>query len=115
MSQVRQAKLEQVLKDNKEWPLVIVNAKAGDFADATIIPSSIAANDLYTGFESKPLLLIEELDNISEQEQEKFISLLKDRRMGSSKLPRDVQIIIPVKSKNSLSKKIQSLCLFWEL
>ena len=57
----------------------------------------------------KGFLVIDGLDNIPESEQEKFVPLLKDRQILSSKLPNEVQILVPVKKIEDISKRIKSL------
>ena len=114
MNPTQKLKLQQLLKNNKYWPLLIVCADIQKSDDTSIIPATISERDLHTDMlVIKPYLLIEGLDAISKQEQEKFITLLKDRRTGLRKLPDNVQILIPVKAKENLSQKILDLVLIW--
>ena len=115
--------LKKILKASQSISLVVVGstAKDFDFTDKTIVSASIVERDLFDSEDfylkciSKPLLLIDGLDTIGEQEQEKFVGLIKDRSVWSSRLPENVQIVITVKSKRKLSKKIQNLIWFWVL
>jgi hypothetical protein len=108
-------KLKKVLQDNKKWPLIIVGVAAQGSNDATIIPATVPERDLHAGaLVIKQYLVIDGLDGIDGREQEKFITLLKDRRIGLRKLAPETRIIIPVRSADNVSQKIKSLCLVWE-
>lgn len=119
-----QIKLKQVLENNRKWPLVIAGSSADDFDGVVLSARSgekeLYKNGLYTPVwisalesEGADMLVIEGLDEISPDEQENFISLLKDRRAGTYKVSDHVQIVIPVKEKEKLSSKIQSLTIPW--
>lgn len=116
MTPVQKLKLNNVLSNNKDWPLVIIGATSADFKNATIVPATLSARDLATlNFEVKPTLIIDGLDKVNENVQENFITLFKDRGGMSKDLPTGTQIIIPVASKEKLSRKILDLALIWEL
>ena len=96
--------------------LLIVGAKASDFAEYPKIEADISVQRLIQYMDTfektedhKGFLVIDGLDNISESEQEKFVPLLKDRQILSSKLPNEVQILVPVKKIEDISKRIKSL------
>ena len=57
----------------------------------------------------KSFLIIWGMDSISAEEQKKFIPLLKDRQILSSKLPEKVQIIILTKKLKAISSMIKSI------
>ena len=108
--------LEQVLENNKHLPLIVVGALASDFLNAAIISANISVRDLATlNFDIKPMLVIEGLDKVDTETQKNFVTLLKDRGGISKNLPVDVQIIIPVQSKEKLSREILDLSLIWKL
>ncbi len=96
--------------------LLIVGAKASDFAEYPKIEADISVQRLIQYMDTfektedhKGFLVIDGLDNIPESEQEKFVPLLKDRQILSSKLPNEVQILVPVKKIEDISKRIKSL------
>ena len=109
-------RLKKVWAGNKEWPLIIEGAALQDSPDSATIPATIPERDLHSDtIAVKPYLIIDGLDRISGKEQEKFITLLKDRRTGMRKLPAGVHIVIPVRYASNLSDKIKNLALLWEL
>ena len=96
--------------------LLIVGARASDFAEYPKIEADISVQRLIQYMDTfektedhKGFLVIDGLDNIPESEQEKFVPLLKDRQILSSKLPNEVQILVPVKKIEDISKRIKSL------
>jgi len=120
-------RLKQVLKNNRGHPLIVVGATSSDFEGAVSVamPANIAPRDLNAvdwGAElagmarnDKITLLIEDLDKLTPLAQQKFISLLKDRRAGTKKLPEGVQLVIPIQNLGKISKDIQRLALIWNL
>lgn len=96
--------------------LLIVGAEASDFAECPHILADASVQHLIQYVDilekqkkSKNFLVIDGLDNVSETEQEKFIPLIKDRQILSSKLPEKIQILIPVKKEENISQTIKSL------
>ncbi len=96
--------------------LLIVGAEASDFDEYPRILTDMSVHRLMKCVEAlgklkkhKSFLVVDGLDNVTETEQEKFVPLLKDRQILSYKLPDDVQILIPVKEVEAVSKTIQSL------
>lgn len=121
-----EVKLKQVLSSNPGHPLLLIGASGFEFENYVGLSASIDERELHIPMnwhkllekkaqKSKAYLIIEGLEQLGEQKQEKFAGLLKDRRAGGYKLPANVQIIIPVAEKNKISKKIQSLSLLWEI
>ena len=111
-------RLAQVLVNNKAWPLVIIGAAVRDLPPAAVIPAGISERELYLDMdisEAGEFWVIDGLDKLSESEQEKFVGLLKDRRVGGRKIPSGVQIVIPVGRRGRLSPQILRLCLVWEI
>lgn len=99
-----------------ERALLIVGAEASDFEGYPHILADVSIQHLIQYVEllgkmkdHKSFLIIEGLDTVSKTEQEKFIPLLKDRQILSSKLPDKIQILIPIKEVEPVSKKVQSL------
>ena len=96
--------------------LLIVGANSSDFAEYPKIEADISVQRLIQYMDTfektevhKGFLVIDGLDNIPESEQEKFVPLLKDRQILSSKLPNEVQILVPVKKIEDISKRIKAL------
>jgi len=103
--------------------LLVKGATVADFYEFPFIPAHISVQDLIrcvdelgkhksftvaTG-KKKSFLVVQDLDKLPESEQEKFIPLLKDKQILSSKLPDKMQILFPVTDENSVSQKIKSL------
>lgn len=99
--------------------LLIVGAKASDFAEYPKIEANVSVQDLIKHIEQmesvkqrlkkKMLLVITGLDKVSADEQAKFIPLLKDRQIMASKLPDAVQIVMPVADADAVSHATKSL------
>ncbi len=126
MNEEAKNKLSKVLSNNAENPLIIVSDENITFENTVTINANINERDLHieSMWQKKIMLrnsnkhlflVINGLDNIEAEEQDKFIHLLKDRRSGTFKLPDYVQIVIPVKDKEKVSKQIKSLSLLWEV
>ena len=96
-----------------ERGLLVEGAKSSDFSEYTHISADISVHDLIECVgkltKKKDFLVIDGLDGVSETEQEKFIPLLKDRQILSSKLPDEVQILIPVNEVKKVSNDVKSL------
>ena len=96
-----------------ERPLLIEGAAVSDFRECPCILASISAQKLiqYIGTMSREetLLVVLGMDKVSSEEQEKFIPLLKERQILSTKLSDKVKVLIPVKNINSVLPAIQSL------
>ena len=126
MNEEAKNKLSKVLSDNTKNPLIIVSDEDIALENTITINATINERDLHieSMWQKKIMLrhsnkhlflVINGLDNIEAEEQDKFSHLLKDRRSGTFKLPDYVQIVIPVKDKEKVSKQIKSLSLLWEV
>ena len=109
-----------ILKNNPLMPVVVSALGEDDFSNRRILNADVKERALYSGSlldelslteDQKIFLLITGLDELSFEEQEKFIPLLKDRRLGGKKLPETVQFILLVKVKNKISSAILRYCL----
>ncbi len=93
--------------------LLIEGAKASDFPEYPHISATISVQDLIryvdTLDETNSFLVIVDLDKVPTSEQEKFVPLVKDRQILSSKLPSKIQILIPIKDTKPVLREIQSL------
>lgn len=59
------------------------------------------------------ILVIDNIDSISKEEQKKFIEILKHRKTSIFEIPKDVIIIVTAKqTKNKISQEIFSLTAF---
>lgn len=106
--------LTRVLQSNTKWPIIIVGMVANPAPNATIISATISERDLNTNpMVIKQNLVIDGLDKIPNPDQAKFITLLKDRRIGTHKIPMSTRIIIPVLSADKISEKIKKLVLIY--
>jgi len=96
-----------------ERALLIEGAKASDFPEYPHVSATISVQDLIryvdTLNETNSFLVIEDLDKVPTSEQEKFVPLVKDRQILSSKLPSKIQILIPIKDTEPVLREIQSL------
>lgn len=126
-------KLNKILSNNKSWPIILQGLDAKLIKDAVIINADISSQDLgikiddngyvYPNFISKlensknKILVIDKLDEISTEEQEKFYGLIKYKGINGYKFPKETQIIITTKTNglNKISKDILGLTLNFKL
>lgn len=129
MMQSQVIKLKKVLNNNRAWPLMLVGASADQFKDAVILTADTDEKELHPSNKQVPAwitrleeladdgkacyLIIEGLDTVSKDVQNKFLPLLKDRRAGVYKLPQSAQILIPTKDVAAVSGNIKTLALSW--
>lgn len=121
---MNQDKLEQLysyIKANVA-PIIVDFISAQDISNALIID---AANnpDLsghFTGtlylppewfnkIKSKVILVIDNLDKISKEEQLKFKELLKYKKVSTFNLPEDMRVLVTLENKENLNAEIYSL------
>ena len=107
-------KIAQIKNDFiDERALVVEGATATDFAEYPSISAAVSVQSLIQFIDSmkdeKTFLVVLGLDKATPEEQEKFLLLIKDRQVVSSKLPKQVQLLFPVKDTKALLPKIQSL------
>ncbi len=110
------------MDNNKSWTLLAKGAEPDDIDNAMELNASISEDELNRGvwwekMKSSKLtkLVIINFENISYTEQEKFARLLKDRRVGTNKLPEDIRIVIPVSNNADINPDIAKLCLIWDV
>lgn len=126
-------KLNKILSNNKSWSIIIEGLDAKLIKDAVIINANINSQDLgikidsngyiYPKFISElensktKILIIDELDEISKEEQEKFYGLIKYKGINGYKFPKETQIIITTKTNglNKISQDILNLTLNFKL
>ena len=120
MNQKRRIQEFHILKNNPFMPVVVYELNESDFQNKRILKAEIEERELHSSsfFEElllsdteKIFLLIDGLDALAITEQEKFIPLLKDRRLGGKKLPETVQIVLLMHEKKKLSSNLLKYCL----
>ena len=130
-------KLNELLKNNKSWPVIIEGGvKKEDFLSATVLPATVPSaslgviNDIgglkmpdwVKSVEARKnakanLLLMEGLDTISEDEQLKFKGILDGKSLNGFKLPKNMQIAILINDGNraKINREILSLSLYYKV
>ena len=126
-------KLNKILSNNKSWPIILEGLDATLIKDAVIIKADINSQDLgikidgngyvYPNFinelenSENKILIIDKLDEISKEEQEKFYGLIKYKGINGYKFPKETQIIITTKINglNKISQNILNLTLNFKL
>lgn len=128
--------LNNVLKNNKNWPLIIEGGvSTSDFLSATLLPASTPSaslgviNDIngpvlpewVKKIEEKEqdktnLLVITDLDTIDMEEQYKFKGLLESKVLNGYPLPKNLQIVILINKGNrdKINRAIISLSLYYK-
>ena len=124
-------KLIQILENNKKNNILLMGMNASKFEDAIIIPSTIPSEKLGIGIDDngnyiypswlkeikekegsdKILLIIDALDKVDTNEQEKFYGLLKHKKINGYTMPENLQIVCTskTKDKSKISERILSL------
>ena len=128
-------KLIEVIKNNNDYPLIVVGVSAKFFGSATIINSNIDSSELGIKIgdngeyvlpswlkemniksvknNDKNILVIESLDEVSNEEQLKFLGLLKNNGLNGYSFPKNTQTIITCSNIENVSKRIKDLCLIY--
>ena len=125
------AKFNEVLNNNTKHPIIVEGLGPHDIAGAVIIPATISMFDLGSLSSDKPawvaqlesisanrkFLVINRIDTLKDDEQEKFAWLLQNRQDNGYKLGNDVQILLAIApgSLGRINQKIKSLCINWKL
>ena len=120
MIQKRRIQELHILKNNPFMPVIVYELNENDFQNKRVLKAEIEERALHSPsfFEGlllsdkeKIFLLIEGIEALAQAEQEKFIPLLKDRRLGGKKLPDMVQIVLLMKENKELNKTLLKYCL----
>ncbi len=135
MTEEMKSKLVKILNDNTKWPLIIEGVSSSNFPTSIVIPATTPSSELgiipgETGLKlpswameillkakksKKIIVCIGELDEISQEEQEKFYGMIKYKGVNGFKFPEGTQIIITAKNTKKLSKRISSLALSFKV
>lgn len=109
-------------------PILVNFIESKDIPGAIIIPANIDQKDLNGQYENENFLapkwlnevlstnassviVIDNIDSISKEEQSKFIELLEYRKISTFELPKNCVIIVTAKeiNKDKISEEIYSL------
>lgn len=128
-----EAKIKEVIENNRKWPIIIENIEARNIDNAIIINSKISNKDLgiipnENGNKMPTWLLemilndkknvvstlvISDIDQIDMTEQEKFIGILKFKGINGYSFPAGTSIVLTCRKGNYdlVSPKIKDLCI----
>lgn len=123
---IEEIKLSNVLRDNTAHPLIIIGKFSLNNTPVITLSADINVRELHTpaawqsaldaaSAAGEACLLIKDLDSVAFAEQKHFMSLLKDRRAGSYKLPASARIIITAASETRIAPEIKSVALLWKI
>lgn len=131
MEKQNMIKLIKVLDNNKHNNILIMGITGENFEDAVIIPATIPSQKLGIGIDNKGeyvypswlreieekksseniLIIIDELDKVSKDEQEKFYGMLKYKGINGYTFPANSQIVCTSRStdQSKISERILGL------
>lgn len=129
--------LIKVLDNNKHNNILLMGITGRDFEDAVIIPATIPSQKLGIGIDDNGqyvypnwlkeiqdklsseniLIIIDGLDKISQDEQEKFYGMLKYKGINGYKFPANSQIVCTSKStdQSKISERILGLNIIYNV
>ena len=121
------SKIDEVKKYSKASPVLVTGLPADIFGNSTIIKGSIPSKDLgiintadglqyphwFIELSKKEShqLVIENIDEITKESQEKFYEILKYKTISSVDLPKNCRIIVTAQDLKNVSESIMRLCL----
>ena len=122
------SKIIEIIKLSKTAPVLAVGFAANLFENSTIIEANIPSKSLgivstATGVKmpnwlygimkgkSSHQIVINGIDSIEKENQEKFYELLKYKAISNIELPSDCNIIVTAKDLKNVSETILRLCL----
>lgn len=126
MKSERMELLEGLLKSGVS-PILLEDFPASIFTDAVILDSTCDKSELnghYEGIEylppkwytkliglSEPLIVISNINKISQEEQKKFVEILKYKKISTFDLPEKCIILVTANNldENKISEEIYSL------
>ncbi len=77
---------------------------SGHFEDTLYLPP-----EWFNKIKKNVILVIDNLDKISKEEQLRFKELLKYKKVSTFNLPEDMRILVTVENKENLNEEIYSL------
>ena len=123
-------KLHKVIENNNKWPLILEGVSSDMFPTAIIIPSNIPSEELGVVGDkfplwtmelrirgkgnTRPLLIIDNIDEIDKDDQEKFVGILKYHKTNGFNFPQDTQIILTASDVSKISRRITSVCIIYK-
>lgn len=122
------AKINEIIKLSRTAPVLAVGFSSSSFGDSTVISASIPSAELgivntLSGLQapswfyeivkgnSSHQIVIDGVDSIDKENQEKFYELLKYKAISDIDLPADCTIIVTASNINNVSETILRLCL----
>lgn len=129
------AKINKILTDNASTPIIFIGANASEITNAVVIDAHIPSAELgilptengykYPQFVRQlmalqmkgimPVVVIESIDKISKDEQEKFYGLLKYRGLNGYKLPQNARIALLADKATDIANRIVQLSLVYKM
>lgn len=86
--------------------VVIQNEDCQELASKVIIDSQISDTELFTIIKEQvsnvEYLIIDKIDDLNAEKQNKYYQIIKDREFNGYKLPKDIIIVLTVKDKERL-------------
>jgi hypothetical protein len=112
--------LIELQKGCKATCAVIENKDIEKIDSKILVSSNCEDNELLKTFKEKiskadekfEFLVIEEIDNLELDKQDKFYQIVKDREFNGIVLPEDVIIVLTVENKNGLKNILSKLYQF---
>ena len=125
--------LNEVLLNNKKWPILLKNVNAKEILNTVIISADISNSELAVlpsenGMETPKwlkelqikakltenvVLIIDKIDSVYFGEQEKFYGMLKFKALNGFDLPLNSQICLTCSDTEKVSRKIKDLCIIY--
>ena len=111
--------LIDIQKGCKATCVVIKNDDIKELGSKILVSSKYNINDLIKIFKENiyskkyDYFVIEEIDKINSDEQDKYYQIIKDREFGGYSLPEEMVIVLTVESKENLkniSQNLYNLC-----
>ena len=132
MTKEQKQKLDSVLKNNTDWPIIVEGATPNNFNNNVVLLANTPSKDLgvypsENGLEfplwlknlveqsktEHTFLVVDGMDCVDQNQQNLFYGILKQKGVNGYKFAKNVQIVLTVASGGSekLSHKIKSLAL----
>ena len=122
-------KIVEIEKLANVSPVIACEMSSDAFDDAVVVDAKISSTQLaalntkdglrfpdwYLKLEKndKKLLVIDNIDDIDAEEQEKFYEILKYKEISNTALPKNTKIIVIAKNNKKVADIIRQLCLVY--